>query len=129
MLGRFSVNTLLILLSFLVEFQTQITMQASRWSQIKQISCFKQDPLHFKCQDSIINRQVLTGHWHYHRILVRVFANGLWDLRSILGRVIPKKQKMVLDATLLNTQHYKIRIKDKLEQSREKSSALPYTLV
>ena len=31
---------------------------------------------------------------------------------------------MVLDTTLLNTQHYKVRIKGKVEQSREKSSAL-----
>ena len=29
------------------------------------------------------------------------------------------KKKMVLDATLFNTQHYKVRIKDKVEQSRE----------
>ena len=45
------------------------------------------------------------------------------------GRVIPKTQKMVFDATLLNTQYYKLRIKGKVEQSRERSSALPYTLV
>ena len=38
-------------------------------------------------------------------------------------------KKMVLDTSLLNTQHYKVRIKGKVEQSREKSSALPYTLV
>ena len=31
--------------------------------------------------------------------------------------VIPKTQKMVLDAALLNTQHYKVRIKGKVEQS------------
>ena len=61
--------------------------------------------------------------------MVRVFANGLRDLGSILGRVIPKTQKMVLDASLLNTQQYKVGIKGKVEQSREKSSALPYTLV
>ena len=36
---------------------------------------------------------------------------------------------MVLDATLLNTQQYNARIKGKVEQSREKSSALPYTAV
>ena len=35
-------------------------------------------------------------------IMVRVFTNGLGDLGSIPGRVIPKTQKMVLDATLLN---------------------------
>ena len=62
-------------------------------------------------------------------IMVRVFAIGPGDLSSIQGRVIPKTQKMVLDASLLNTQHYKVRIKGKVEQSRERSSALPYTLV
>ena len=35
--------------------------------------------------------------------------------------------KMVLDAALLNTQHYKVRIKGKAEQSREWSNSLPYT--
>ena len=57
-------------------------------------------------------------------MMVRVFANGLGDLDSIPGRVMPKTQKMVLDASLLNTQRYKVRIKDKVEQSRERSSAL-----
>ena len=61
--------------------------------------------------------------------MVTVFTNGPVYLGSIAGRVIPKTQKMVLDTTLLNTQHYKVRIKGKVEQSREKSSALPYTLV
>ena len=59
----------------------------------------------------------------------RVFANGPGDLGSIAGRVIPKTQKMVLDAALFNTQHYKVRIKGKLEKFREWSSALPYTSV
>ena len=36
---------------------------------------------------------------------------------------------MVLDASLLNTQHYKVWIKDKVGQSWEKSSTLPYTLL
>ena len=47
----------------------------------------------------------------------RVFANGPGDRGSIPGRVIPKTQKMVLDVTWLDTQHYKVRIKGKLEQS------------
>ena len=58
-----------------------------------------------------------------------VFANGPGNLGSIPGRVIPKTLKMVLDTTLLNTQQYKVRIKGKVEQSRERSSALPYTSV
>ena len=40
-------------------------------------------------------------------IMVRVFTNGPGDLGSIPGRVIPKTQKMVLDAALICTQHYK----------------------
>ena len=60
---------------------------------------------------------------------VRVFANGPGDMGSIPGRVIPKTLKMVLDTTLLNTQHYKVRFKGKVEQSWEWSSALPYSLV
>ena len=61
----------------------------------------------------------------YIGIMVRVFPNGPGNQHSIPGRVIPKTQKMVLDAALLNTQHYK----GKVEQSREWSSALPYTSV
>ena len=34
---------------------------------------------------------------------------------------------MVLDTFLLNTQQYKVSIKGKVEQFRERSSALPYT--
>ena len=56
-----------------------------------------------------------------------VFANGPGDRGSIPGRVIPKTQKIVLDAALLSTQHYRERIKGKVEQSMEWSSTLPYT--
>ena len=45
----------------------------------------------------------------------RVFANGPGDWISLSGRVIPKTQKMVLDAALPNTQHYKVRIMGKME--------------
>ena len=33
---------------------------------------------------------------------------------------------MVLDAILLNTEHEKVRIKGKVEQPKERSSALPH---
>ena len=52
-------------------------------------------------------------HWLIRAVIglmSRMFANGLWDWGSTPSRVIPKTQKMVLDATLLNTQHYKVRI-------------------
>ena len=37
--------------------------------------------------------------------------------------------KIIPDAALLNTQLYKLTIKGKVEQSREWSSAIPYTSV
>ena len=62
-------------------------------------------------------------------LAVRVFTNGLGDRGSIPGRVIPKTQKMVLDAAFLNTQYYKVQIKGKVEASREWSSTLPHASV
>ena len=62
-------------------------------------------------------------------LLNSVFTNGPEDRGSIPGRVIPKTQKMVLDAAFLNTQHNKVWIKGKVELSRERSSVLPYTAV
>ena len=56
-----------------------------------------------------------------------VFTNGPGDLGSIPGCAIPKILKMVLDTFLLNTQQYKVQIKGKVEQSKERSCALPYT--
>ena len=53
------------------------------------------------------------------------FAKGLGDPGSIPGRVVQKTQKMILDVAL----HYKVRIKGNVEQSNERSSALPYTSV
>ena len=71
----------------------------------------------------------ITPPEHPIDLMGRVFANGPGDLGSIPGRAIPKTFKMVLDTSLLNTQQYKVRINGKVEQSRERSSALPYTLV
>ena len=62
-------------------------------------------------------------------LVCRVFPNGPGDQGSIPGRVIPKTLKMVLCTYLLNTQQYKVRIKGKVEQPMERSSALPYTLM
>ena len=48
------------------------------------------------------------------RQMSRVFTNDPGDRGSIPGRVMPKTQKMVLDASLLNSSHYKVRIKGKV---------------
>ena len=61
-------------------------------------------------------------------MMFRVFGNGPRDLVSIPGRVIPKTQNMVLDASLLNTQHYKVLIKGKMKPSRERNSFFPTPL-
>ena len=55
----------------------------------------------------------------------RVFANGPGDRGSVPGGFISRTQKMVLDTALLNTQDYKVGMKSKAEQSRERSSTLP----
>ena len=62
-------------------------------------------------------------------LMIRVFANGPGDRGSIPGRVIPKTLKMILDSALRNTKHYKVRIKGKVAQSRERSDAFTYTAV
>ena len=77
---------------------------------------------------------VVYSQWlldNHYLILIRkwVFANGPGVRGSIPGWVISKTQKMVLDATLLNTQHYEVWIKGKVEQSMEWNSTLPYSSV
>ena len=68
-------------------------------------------------------------YWIIYGLMSRVFVNGPGDQGSIAGRVIPKTQEIVLDTSLLNTQHYNVRIKGKVEQSREWISTLPYISV
>ena len=65
------------------------------------------------------NLSIYKGHSINKENSGRVFANSPGDRSSIPGQVIPKTLKMVLDTSLLNTQQYKVRIKGKVEQSRE----------
>ena len=60
-------------------------------------------------------------------LIILIVAIGPSDQGSIPSRVIPKTQKCYLMSPC--TQYYKVRIKVKMEQSREWSSALPYTFV
>ena len=105
-----------------------------------------------KCVDTIIEKKKMAGILNKFTVLClscyfivffklkliadrligqvgRLFTRGSGVMGSIPGRVIPKTLKMVLDTSLLNTQQYKVRIKDKVEQSRGWSSALPNTSV
>ena len=65
----------------------------------------------------------------FRGLVGRVCANDLGDLLLKPSRILPKTLKMLLDTYFLNTQQYKVRIKGKVEQSRERSSALSYTSV
>ena len=57
----------------------------------------------------------IYGHTHTHTHAYILFANGPRGCGSLPGRIIPKtKKKIVFDAALLNTQHYKVRIKGKV---------------
>ena len=57
------------------------------------------------------------------------FPTGTLAQRLECSPMARETLKIELDTTLLNTQHYKVRFKGKVEQSWEWSSALPYTLV
>ena len=65
----------------------------------------------------------VTNNWAIG-LMSRVFANGPGDWGSY-----QRLRKMVLDSTLLNIQHYKVRIKGNMGQSREWSNTLPYFCV
>ena len=52
-------------------------------------------------------------------IMATVFTNGQGDKGSIPGWVIPKIQKVVLDASVLNIQHYKVWTKSKWRNPRK----------
>ena len=64
---------------------------------------------HYTTITSSVRQVILWIHWHRGR----VYAHGPGNRGSIPDRVIPKTQKMVLDAYLPNTQHDKARIKGK----------------
>ena len=74
-----------------------------------------------------MNKCIYIYIYVYANVCIYVYGPGDWV--SIPGQVIPKTQEIVLDAALLNTYHYKVRVKGKVEPSREWSSALPYTSV
>ena len=85
----------------------------------------------------LFNEYFSIAHWLLNAsdayqligLVGRVFAKGQGDWGAISDWVIPKTQKMVPDATLLNIQHYKVQINGGVEQSRERSSNLPYISV
>ena len=93
---------------------------------------------------SISNDENNYSHTHAHTHTNRLFFSfssssfflSLFNLLHLLetgvqSQVVSYKttQKIILDAALLTTQHYKVTIKAKVEQSRGRSCTLPHTLV
>ena len=63
-------------------------------------------------------------------LMSRVFINGPGDQGSIPGQVIPKtKKKWYLVQPCITLSIIEVWIKSKVEQSRDRSSALPDTSV
>ena len=83
------------------------------WYYLKEKSAFLWD-IPFKNISYYIDLLLLAWKVNF---MIKLFANGLGDLGSIQGCVIPKTLKMVLDTSLFNSPQYKIHIKDKVEQS------------
>ena len=92
--------------------------------KLKLILFFKRVIYYYTRTFLILLPQPLYIYIYIYGLVSRVFPNGPRDLSSIPGRVIPKIIKIVLDTSLLSTQLYKLRIMGKVEQSRERSSAL-----
>ena len=81
--------------------------------------------MHFLCQIRSLSLHCIS----YYRpigLLGWVFADGPGVWGSIPDGLIPNTRKMISDISLFHSQHYnKVRIKDKLEWSEERSRTLP----
>ena len=87
-------------------------MHKQSLNNLQRLICHKTPPTK-TCHRHVVIGQFLSGVQPAIGLMSRVFTNGLGDQGSIPGRVIPKTQKMVLDSTLDNTKHYKVKIKVK----------------
>ena len=58
-----------------------------------------------------------------------MFANDLEDWGHSQVESYQRLKNMVLDTSLINTQHYKVGIRGRVEQSKDRSNTLSYTSV
>ena len=90
--------------------------------------------------DKMTKMWLFVFHYALLPLLKVYLPSSLWFSYVLLFvRPLPGRQrfsprpchsyKIVLDISLLNTQHYKVLIKGKVERSGGRSSALPYTSV
>ena len=73
-----------------------------------------------------IHKNVHNNTW-YHITVIGIMVRGQWSRRPGFNPWSnhPKTQKRVLDASFLYTQHYKVRIKCKWNNSRERIAPSP----
>ena len=96
-------------------------ISARKIKKKKQSTNIKRDEINImnKINDNTFNlhkRLLNNPNWYMKIILkwrlivyrCRVFASGSGDRGSLSGQVIPKTQKVVLDTSLLNTQHSRV---------------------
>ena len=100
------------------------------WSKIMLLSVFLTGCLiHLTKYEIKIKLHTALFTPHMTNLMIFFIKVPCFRIIFHFSRIIPKTQKMVLGAALLNTKHYKVRIKGKVEQSRERSNTLSYTLV
>ena len=87
------------------------------WQLVLEKSNSKVKPV--KLYQKLTLCHILLMQRGYIYIYIYIYIRFKFYIYIILGRVIPKTQKIVLDAGLLHTQYYKLRIKGKVERSRE----------
>ena len=75
----------------------------------------------FNCANKRVTLYRISGHWSNEYSVHQGSERPGFNPRSIHTT----DSKMVLASALLNTQYYKVKIKGKVEQSREWSSVLP----
>ena len=90
------INIDLQYISFLIILSAKIVLFLSSWEKKILGICRSFSGFYFISTSLFTDDQAID-------LMSRVFANSPGDRGSIPGRVIPKSQKMVLDAALLNT--------------------------
>ena len=75
-------------------------------------------------------------HFHIYKfiyihtnIYIYIYNRAIDLVVRVFWGSIPGQVKLVLDVSFLYTQHYMVVIEGKVDQSRERSSALPYISV
>ena len=78
---------------------------------------------------TFVRKRGLSGESFNFFYFIYCSADRQWSTSWFIKNLHDRLFSSVFDATWLNTQYYKVRIKSKVEQSRDRSSALPHISV